>query len=213
MMSSDSKDTLLIDLQYLPSIAYFSLISQFDHVVLEAHEFFEKQTYRNRANLLASQQVETLTVPVLGANKKIRSKDMLVDNEQLWSNKHWRSIKTCYGKSPYFEFFADEFVLAYEQEFKYLWELNYFLLTKCLKMMRLKVELTESGSYQKELEGNVYDGRSLINPKRPHLLSKVYQAQEYTQNFGNTFEANLSVVDLIMNEGPNSFAIIKKSRA
>jgi hypothetical protein len=56
------------------------------------------------------------------------------------------------------------------------------------------------------------DCRSLINPKRANLLQEIYRPFEYTQNFGNTFEANLSIVDLIMNEGPNSFNIIKKSR-
>ena len=211
-MQSASK-SVIIDLQYLPTIAYFSQITKYDKVILEAHEFFEKQTFRNRTYFLSSQKVETLTVPLIGANKKVRTKDILIDNSQFWANKHWRTLKTCYGKAPYFEFFADEFMHLYENQFESLWELNKAFLTKCLKMMQIKLDITESDSYKKDLNQNVIDCRSLINPKRSGFLDKVYQVVEYNQNFGNTFEANMSVVDLIMNEGPNSFSIIKKSRA
>lgn len=213
MLKNDKAQAILIELQYLPNIAYFAAITQFNEVTLEAHEHFEKQTFRNRTNFLSSQQVETLTVPLIGANKKINSKAILIDNSQLWTNKHWRTLKTCYGKAPYFEFFADEFYEVYARIHETLWELNLSFLTKCLRMMQIKLNITESDSYKKDVNENVIDCRSLINPKKAQFLKKVYRIAEYNQSFGNTFEANLSVVDLIMNEGPNSFNIIKKSRA
>ena len=107
-----NKATALIDIQYLPSLAFFAAIEPFKEIQLESHENFVKQSYRNRAYLLSSQKIEALTVPLIGANKKIYSKDIKIDNSQLWANKHWRSIKTCYGKAPYFEFFADVFFLV-----------------------------------------------------------------------------------------------------
>lgn len=210
-MEHQLAQSVLIDLHYLPSIAFFSTITKANEVVLEANEYFEKQTYRNRANLLSSQQTETISVPLKGANKKILIKDMQIDNSQLWANKHWRTLKTCYGKAPYFEFFSDEFLIVFQQEHKYLWDLNYAFLTKCLKMMQVNLRITESDSYKKSVNENVIDCRSLINPKKAQFLQEVYQAVPYSQNFGNTFEANLSVVDLLMNEGPNSLNIIKKS--
>jgi hypothetical protein len=203
--------TALIELQYLPTIAFFAAITACDVVELEAHEYFEKQTYRNRTIFLSSQQTEKLTVPLIGANKKIKSRDIRIDQSQLWANKHWRTLKTCYGKSPYFEFFEDEFYQIYKQKHQFLWDLNLAFLTKCLRIMQIQLNITETGSYKKQLNKNVIDYRSLINPKREHLLEEVYKPVVYQQNFGNTFEANLSVVDLIMNEGPNAFNIIKKS--
>jgi hypothetical protein len=205
------KDSLLIELQYLPSIAFFSNLQGKEELVLEAQEFFEKQTYRNRCHLLSSQQIEILTVPLQGANKKIKTKDIKIDNSQKWNKKHWRSIQTCYGKSPFFEFFADDFKVIYEKDYKFLWDLNMDLLTICLKITGQKLKITESVSYEKNILGNVMDARSLIHPKKPDYLNQFYKPKAYGQSFGNNFEPNLSVIDLLMNEGPNAKNVIQQS--
>lgn len=203
--------SILIELQYLPSIAFFSTLEGKEGLILEANEFFEKQTYRNRCHLLSSQQIEILTVPLQGANKKIKTKDIKIDNSQNWSKKHWRSIQTCYGKSPFFEFFADEFNPIYENKYDFLWDLNLDLLTLCLKITGQKIIITESGSYEKNISANVMDARSLIHPKKTDLLNLLYKPKAYGQSFGNNFESNLSVIDLLMNEGPNTKTVIKQS--
>ncbi|MGJ3236576.1 WbqC family protein [Marivirga sp.] len=204
-------NSILIELQYLPSIAFFSNLQGKEKLILEAQEFFEKQTYRNRCHLLSSQQIEILTVPLQGANKKIKTKDIKIDNSQKWNKKHWRSIQTCYGKSPFFEFFADEFKVIYEKNYKFLWDLNMDLLTICLKITGQKLKITESVSYEKNILGNVMDVRSLIHPKKPNYLNQFYKPTAYGQNFGNNFEPNLSVIDLLMNEGPNARNVIRQS--
>jgi len=203
--------SILIELQYLPSIAFFSSLEGKEKLILESNEFFEKQTYRNRAHLLSSQQIEILTVPLQGANKKIKTKEIKIDNSQNWSKKHWRSIQTCYGKSPFFEFFADEFQPIYEKDYLYLWDLNLDLLTICLKITGQKIKITESGSYEKKVSENVMDARSLIHPKKPDFSNQFYKPKPYNQSFGNNFEPHLSVIDLLMNEGPNSKTVIQQS--
>ncbi|WKK82223.1 WbqC family protein [Marivirga arenosa] len=206
------ENSILIDLQYLPSIAFFSAIEGQNELILEAEEYFEKQTYRNRCHLLSSQQIEVLTVPLFGANKKIKSKDIKIDNSQSWNKKHWRTIQTCYGKSPFFEFFAEEFKSIYEKKYNLLWDLNFDLLTICLKITNQPIKITESVSYKKSVSGNVIDARSLIHPKKANFLNKFYKSIPYGQSFGNEFESNLSVLDLIMNEGPNTKTVIKQSK-
>lgn len=205
------QDSILIELQYLPSIAFFSNLEGKEKLILEAKEFFEKQTYRNRCHLLSSQQIEILTVPLQGANKKIKTKDIKIDNNQNWNKKHWRSIQTCYGKSPFFEFFADEFKGIYEKDYIFLWDLNLELLTICLKITGQKIKITESVKYEKNVLGNVMDARSLIHPKKPDNLNQFYKPTAYGQSFGNNFEPNLSVIDLLMNEGPNARNVIQQS--
>ncbi|WKK75910.1 WbqC family protein [Marivirga salinae] len=203
--------SILIELQYLPSVAFFSSLEGKEEMILEANEFFEKQTYRNRCHLLSSQQIEILTVPLQGANKKIKTRDIKIDNSQNWSKKHWRSIQTCYGKSPFFEFFADEFQPIYEKDYLYLWDVNLDLLTICLKITGQKIKITESGSYEKKVSENVMDARSLIHPKKPEILNQFHKPKAYNQSFGNNFEPNLSVIDLLMNEGPNTKTVIQQS--
>lgn len=205
-------DSVLIETQYLPSTPFFAALIDKSKLILEADEFFQKQTYRNRSHILSSQKVEVLTVPVLGANKKIKIKDMQIDPAQNWSVKHWRSIQTCYGKSPFFEFFADEFSAVYQKQYQFLWDLNLDVLTICLKILQIKVELTESVNYEKSLDNNVMDARSLINPKNPDLSEPFFNAVPYYQSFGSNFEASLSVIDLLMNEGANSKNVIQQSK-
>jgi len=213
LMQLLEKKMALIDIQYLPPLSFFAAIVPHKQIKLEAHENFVKQTYRNRAIFLSSQKTDQLTVPLVGANKKILIKDIKIDNSQMWSVKHWRTLKTCYGKSPFFEFFADELHALFLKRYNFLWDLNITFLTNCLDIIRLKVDLTETDSYEKSVIDNVIDYRSLISPKKPELVQDFYKPHIYYQNFGSTFEANLSIIDLIMNEGPNALKIIKESRA
>ena len=203
--------SILIELQYLPSLAFFSSLEGKEQLILEANEFFEKQTYRNRCHLLSSQQIEIMTVPLQGANKKIKTIDIKIDNSQNWNQKHWRSIQTCYGKSPFFEFFADEFKPIFETNYDFLWDLNLDLLTICLKITGHKINIAKSVSYEKHISGNVMDARSLLHPKKEDYLKQFYNPATYGQSFGNKFEPNLSVIDLLMNEGPNTKTVIQQS--
>jgi len=206
------QNSILIELQYLPSIAFFSSLNDKTELILEANEFFEKQTYRNRCHLLSSQQIEVLTIPLRGANKKIKTSDIRIETSQNWNKKHWRSIQTCYGKAPFFEFFADEFNHIYEKKHLFLWDLNLELLTICLKITGQNIKITESVSYEKHPSGNVMDARSLIHPKKPDFLNQLFKPAAYGQSFGNNFEPNLSVLDLLMNEGPNTGNVIQQSK-
>lgn len=206
------QQSILIELQYLPSIAFFSSLVGKEKLILEAHEFFEKQSYRNRCHLLSSQQLEILSIPLQGANKKIRTRDIQIDSSQNWNKKHWKSIQTCYGKSPFFEFFADEFNAIYQKDYRFLWDLNLDLLTICLKITGQNILITENGSYEKTVAENVIDARSLIHPKKLDILSHFYQPTTYGQSFGSNFESNLSVIDLLMNEGPNAKSVIQQSK-
>ncbi|PTB96074.1 hypothetical protein C9994_08975 [Marivirga lumbricoides] len=204
--------SLLIETQYLPPIAFFSYVAAADELLLEACENFEKQTFRNRCQILSSQQVDTLTIPLKGANKKIKTKDIKIDNDQPWQVKHWRTIRTCYGKTPFFEFFSDEFEPIFQGKYSFLWDFNLDLLTKCLKIMQLPIKITETTCFDKETKNNVIDARSLISPKKPEFIQNNFRPQQYYQNFGNTFEKNLSIIDLLMNEGSNALNVIKASK-
>ena len=85
--------TALIELQYLPPIEYFSALSQFDEVLLEKHEYFEKQTYRNRCYVNSVHDREMLIVPLTSKHGKIKISDVRIDYSQKWLNNHWRTIQ------------------------------------------------------------------------------------------------------------------------
>ncbi|GAB3508062.1 WbqC family protein [Emticicia fontis] len=210
-MEEQAKSTLLIDLQYLPCIQFFSTLLHFDEILLESNEHYMKQSYRNRCYILGANKVEMLIVPVLDGNKKILAKDIQIDYQQRWPEIHWRTIKAAYGKSPFFEYFGDEFQQILEKKPQFLWDFNYALLTICLKLLRLNKTIRLTDIYEKEPGNGVFDARGLINPKKEVQTDKYYLPVSYQQNFGSEFVPNLSIIDLLFCRGNQSLGILKKS--
>ena len=199
---------LLIELHYFPCIEYFSQLIQFNTIYLEAHENFQKQSYRNRCKILAANKIDTLTVPVLGSNSKTPIREVEIDYTQSWQRIHWRAIQSAYGKAPYYEYFSDYFKNIYDKKPRFLWDLNLEALTVCLKLLQLEKKMVLTTEYNKGVGFNVkdiVDKRSLIHPKNQGETA----ATKYTQVFGKDFVNNLSIIDLILNEGPNGVAILK----
>jgi hypothetical protein len=199
---------LLIDLHYLPCIEYFVQILHHEKIQLEACENFQKQSYRNRCNLLSANKIDTLTVPVLKSNSKMLIKEVEIDYSQPWQKNHWRAIRSAYGKAPYYEYFCDYFSKLYDKKTRFLWELNLEGLTVCLKLLQIQKQIEFTTEYNKEASihvNSLKDKRSWIHPKKA-----VEEAGfSYPQVFGREFVPNLSVIDLIFNEGPNGKALLK----
>ncbi len=197
-------NTVLIELHYLPSIAYMALLSQMDIVDLDVKAHYEKQSFRNRTRLLGANGVETLIVPVLGGNKKQAFDQIKIDHQQKWKQVHLRSIQSAYGKAPFFEFYFPYFSAIYEKDYVYLAEFNLDLLTICLKLLKLPVKLRLKESFEKTVGSDVLDSRNLIHPKKNHESLDFFEAPTYHQLFGKSFEPNLSIIDLLFCEGPRS---------
>ncbi|MBA4849917.1 WbqC family protein [Emticicia sp. BO119] len=210
-MQEQAKSKVLIDLQYLPCTSFFSTLLQFDEIVLENNEHYVKQSYRNRCYILGANKVEMLVVPILDGNRKILIKDIQIDYQQRWPEIHWRTIKAAYGKSPFFEFFGDYFQQVLQKKPHFLWDLNFEILTICLRLLRINKTISLSENYEKDPETGVFDARGAISPKK-ETETGIYSYQEsYQQNFGNEFVPNLSIIDLLFCRGNQSLGILKKS--
>lgn len=204
------KRELLVDLFYLPPIEFFAAIEGYDKIVLEKEGDYQKQTYRNRAAINLSNKVETLSIPVIGGNKKVKYSKVKIDYRQKWQNIHLRGIKSAYGKAPYFEYFYPYFEDIYKEQIDSLFELNYRLLTLCLKLLQIKVKVEVSSKYEEcpEME----DLRGKIVAKQSYEVRDIYSPVPYNQLFGLDFAPNLSVIDLLFCEGPGSLELIRQSK-
>ena len=210
-MKTLDTQSVLIDLQYLPSLEYLSLLLTYDEVILESNEHYEKQSYRNRCYVLGSNKVEMLIIPIVDGNKKTLIKDVRIDNNQRWQINHWRTISAVYGKSPFFEYYSDYFLQVYEKKHSFLWDFNFEMLTICLKLLRVNKTISQTDTYEKTPNSTMFDARGLINPKKTIESSIFYTPIAYTQNFGNEFVPNLSIVDLLFCRGNQALDILKKS--
>ncbi|MEQ8688909.1 MAG: WbqC family protein [Imperialibacter sp.] len=195
----------------LPCIEYFAVWESFDKVIFDVHENYIKQSYRNRCIILGANGPLALTVPVRHTAPKIPFHEVLIDNSIPWQRPFWKGILSAYGKSPFFEFFGEDFKMAILSPTDRLLDFNEKLLSLCLKCAGLSDKFLQSEKYLLAKDFDFTDLRSKISPKSTngeidHFVPTVYQ-----QNFGSEFVPNLSILDLIFCEGPNALHIIKKS--
>ncbi len=198
---------IVIELHYLGSLEYFTLLSRHDEINIEINDSFQKQTFRNRAYFLTSNKVQPLIVPLSYSNGD-PTKEVKINYSQRWVKDHWGAFYSGYGKAPFFEYFSDEFKSVWDKKHDRLIDLNLEFLKICLKILQLDVEISFTESFQIHHEN---DFRNQISPKKPFSDRKMYKESPYTQLFGDTFVPNLSIVDLIMCEGPNAAQILNNS--
>ncbi|HSZ71562.1 MAG TPA: WbqC family protein [Cytophagaceae bacterium] len=209
MKQTSSSSSLLIELHYLPCIHFFSILSQHETIILEAHETFQKQSYRNRTRILTAQKVDNLLIPVLSGNSHLPMRDLRIDHHQKWRMIHRRAIQSAYGKSPFFEYYAEDILRLYDKPLTFLFDFNLELLTLCLKLLGWHKKILFSTDYQTSTDNpqiSILDYRGQIHPKKPiDVAFKPYQ-----QVFGRQFESNLSIIDVLFCEGNNSNSYIMK---
>ncbi len=185
---------------------YFSPIIQYiamyhsDVLVFETQDNFEKQTYRNRCKIAGPNGIQNLTIPIIkNSGVKTPTKDILIDYKENWQTNHFRSIKTAYQSSPFFEFYEDDIRPLYENEIKYLLDFNIQCHEVFSKALDLKLNFNKTDEYNTEV---VHDFRKLVNAKKePDYKLKPY-VQVFDDKYG--FTPNLSILDLLFNEGPNT---------
>lgn len=188
---------------YLPPVAWFAKVNSYKPVILiEKEEHFPKQTYRNRANIASPDGVLTLTVPVIkGSKNHTKIKDVKISYDFNWRRLHWQSLQTCYRRSAYFEYYEDDMAVFYEKKYDFLFDYNERLLRFLLKAIKLPVELTFTDVYEPAYS-SLEDIREAIHPKRePEFGQKPYY-QVFEER--NGFLKNLSIADLLFNQGPHT---------
>jgi len=203
------KEKALIELHYLPSLAYFSLFLQYS-MVLDAHEHVEKQSYRNRSHIHTSSGLGALIVPMVHEKEKIPISQIRIDFGQKWQKNHWGAIQSAYGKAPFFEFYGGELRECLFSAPSFLFELNLNLLSLCLKWLKLDASPAFSERYHEKGNFPGNDLRNQIHPKNDETWNQYYHPQPYIQVFGNKFASNLSLMDLIFCQGPEALAILRE---
>ena len=120
-----------------PQAWYNAYFAAQDEVLIETQESFVKQTFRNRCLIHDAQGHDvSLTVPVLKVEHKQLTQDVQISYQQHWQHQHWMALRSAYGKSPYWDYYADYFAPFYQQQTKWLIELNDRLHDTILRLLR-----------------------------------------------------------------------------
>lgn len=185
---------------YLPSIEYVSLFLKTEDASIELFETYQKQSCRTRTNVMTANGVQTLTIPVIKTNgNHTLTKDIEISYKESWQQVHLRCLESAYRKSAYFDYYFPYFEKIYKQKFNTLVELNDFCLKTILKIMKVKKDYSFTTDFERITDENDY--RISLSKGTNKIEMKPYY-QVFADRHG--FIPNLSIVDLLFNEGPNS---------
>ncbi len=196
---------------YFPPLSYFSSLLKAKEVLIEHHEHYFKQTYRNRAEIYGANEMLLLAIPVDHQNLfSIPIKEVRISYRERWQKIHWRSIESAYRNSPYFEYYEDELSVFYEKEYEFLCDWNHDLLMHVLKILGMDKKISFTESYQEQHE-DVSDLRNEFIPGKKLTTAKFSEVQ-YKQVFSDRhgFIPDLSILDLIFNEGHKALDWLEK---
>jgi len=196
---------VLLPVFYIPPISWFSVFLDSEtEILFEQFENFPKQTYRNRTNIYGANGKLSLIIPI-AHNGNRTFKDIEISYREDWRNLHWKSIKTAYQSSPYFEFYEDKLRKIYDLKEKHVLDFN-------LKALEVIQQILKTGkAYSLNNEYIKIPEEISFREKFSAKLPSEFEMDEYYQTFSDKsrFLEDLSILDLICNKGPESMTYIK----
>ncbi|WP_431158548.1 WbqC family protein [Winogradskyella poriferorum] len=196
----------LVHPTYFPNLEHFSVIINASKLVFETHDNYQKQTFRNRTEIYGANGKLALTVPVIYTQKNRQLyKDVKIANDGKWQSQHLKSLESAYRMSPFYEFYIDDLMPLFENKFDSILELNlkcFEIMTNCLQ---IDIDVNYTNAYEK-LPTNLSDYRHMVN-RNSNTHEFIPYTQVFTEKHG--FLSNLSILDLLFNEGPNSELYLK----
>lgn len=191
-------------------------------IYIEASENYQKQSFRNRCRFYAADGVQDLNIPVIheGGTHKLPISEIRIDWSKPWFQQHERAIISAYRTSAYFEYYMDEFFAIYAGKPEKLIDLNTSLLRFLLDKTGIAAEIRFTSGFSRDGSQALEDGsivqcedlREVIHPKRSNTILKDLKLEKpYFQVFSQKhgFQSDLSAIDLLFNEGPDSVVYLK----
>jgi hypothetical protein len=192
---------------YFPPISHYIAMIQADEIVFEVDDNFQKQTNRNRMYIYGANGLHLLNISVKHSiEKNQKYKDVIIEGTSEWQKNHLKSLEAAYKNSPFFEYFIDDILPIYQKKHKFLIDLNFETFDIVNSCLGINLPFSKTIEYFHTVE-NDNDLRYLVNGKKDTT-----QLESYTQVFNDKhgFINNLSILDLLFNEGRYAVDYLKK---
>lgn len=207
---------ILVEPHYFPSISFFAFALKRQKVCWELFQHHRKGTFRNRCHIVGSQGVQRLSIPLLkGKNSQLPFCEVKIAYFENWQKEHWQSIRTAYGKAPFFQDYSPYLAPLFEQEVEYLAEWNIATTQTIFKLLQIPVDTSKTTKFEAETSPEILDLRDQILPKKSLETFNNYQysAPQYGQLFVDRlgYIPDLSILDLLFCAGPQSILYLNNA--
>ena len=198
----------LLSTTYFGPVQWYQKLYRYEEVEIEQWESFQKQSYRNRCLIATTQGVQALTVPVernspLSTLDSQLIKDVRISDHGNWRHLHWNALVSAYGESPFFEYYQDDIRPFFEKRWEYLFDFNEVIREKMCELLDIQPKVNYSLEFKQSTVNKNIDYREGTQPKHP-MTDPDFEPKSYYQVYQQKhgFLANLSVLDLLFNMGP-----------
>lgn len=198
---------LILSSHYFPCIAYFVYLAKYEEGIIDLGENYQKQSYRNRCRIYSAQGALDLVIPLITSSKTALN-DVHIEMKSKWKTKHWRALCMAYNSSPFFDYYSIELKEVFFNEENNLSIFNRQIIKHLCIEIGIKPKINTSNIYINPLENHL-DLRGSLHPKKNFKQISTYP--RYTQTFESIqgFLPNLSIIDLLFNEGPESITYLQ----
>lgn len=199
--------TLILPVGYFPPVDYFRLLVRETEVCVEAHEHFIKQTIRSRCEIFGANGRLRLSIPVRHENRwKIPLCEVRIDHDSSWQQQHWKSILSAYGQAAFFTYYRDSLEELFQSKKETLFEWNMECLRLTLHWLKSKTMIKPTTTFE-DYSGKPFDRRRFFDEPQQSLPDPAYY-QVFGERHG--FQPGLSILDLILNTGPDALAYLQR---
>ena len=190
---------------YFSSIAQYALMLNEDSILFEREDNYQKQSYRNRCFITGPNGKQLLSIPVKfsSSNGRQKSKEIRIENDFPWQKQHLKSLQTTYRSSPFYELLEADLMPIFSKKYEFLFDVNMATLNFVLETLQLDIPVDYTNSYELTYEQDYRDmAHKKFTPAKPNTT--------YIQMFDekNGFLPNLSILDLLFMEGPNTLSFL-----
>ncbi len=201
---------LLIEYQYFGTVDYIKTLFQYSNIDFEICETYQKMSFRNRSVVVGGNGVVNLSVPLIkGRDQKTALTDIRISYDQAWQMQQWRTIVSCYNRSPYFEYYAPWLENFFQRKPVFLIDLNREITAWLWKMLKITATRGETLSFVPvgQTPDTITDRRGYFNP-RTNIAEddQIRYYQVFEDRLG--FIPHLSILDLLFCEGPSAISLL-----